>query len=160
MSSLAYQGIVSHVTNCTLLILCTFSILAMEFCAFYSSLLIVKSKLVKFMIIKIFFSLGTLADSSMSSDTRIALIQQNIKNLKKAYTSIKSKLASTERQIKKIRRKEREKSEDNKSATAIEASAQPLSHDHILKKMPIYPSNAILKNPNPKALGIGRKAED
>jgi len=62
-------------------------------------------------------------DSSMSSDTRIALIQQNIKNLKKAYTSIKSKLASTERQIKKIRRKEREKSEDNKSATAIEASA-------------------------------------
>ena len=75
------------------------------------------------MIIKIFFSLGTLADSSMSSDTRIALIQQNIKNLKKAYTSIKSKLASTERQIKKIRRKEREKSEDNKSATAIEASA-------------------------------------
>ena len=65
------------------------------------------------------------ADSSMSSDTRIAMIQQNIKNLKKAYTSIKSKLASTERQIKKIRRKEREKSEDNKSATstAIEASA-------------------------------------
>ena len=61
----------------------------------------------------------------MGSDARIALIQQNIKHLKKAYSSIKSKLASTERQIKKIRRKEREKSEDNnKSAnTAIEASA-------------------------------------
>lgn len=64
-------------------------------------------------------------DAGMGSDARISLIQQNIKNLKKAYTSIKSKLASTERQIKKIRRKEREKSEDNKSATstAIEASA-------------------------------------
>ena len=67
----------------------------------------------------------SIADVSMGSDARIALIQQNIKHLKKAYSSIKSKLASTERQIKKIRRKEREKSEDNnKSAnTAIEASA-------------------------------------
>ena len=62
----------------------------------------------------------------MDSNARITMIQQNIKNLKKAYTSIKSKLASTERQIKKIRRKEREKSEDQtatKSSTAIEASA-------------------------------------
>ena len=69
----------------------------------------------------------------MDSNTRIAMIQQNIKNLKKAYQSIKSKLATTERQIKKIRRKEREKSEDTASAnasktsttttTAIEASA-------------------------------------
>lgn len=51
----------------------------------------------------------------MDSNTRIAIIQQNIKNLKKAYQSIKSKLATTERQIKKIRRKEREKSDDTKS---------------------------------------------
>lgn len=51
----------------------------------------------------------------MDSNTRIAIIQQNIKNLKKAYQSIKSKLATTERQIKKIRRKEREKSDDTKT---------------------------------------------
>ena len=60
----------------------------------------------------------------MDSNARISMIQQNIKNLKKAYQSIKSKLASTERQIKKIRRKEREKSEEQTAkTTAIEASA-------------------------------------
>ena len=64
------------------------------------------------------------ADSTMDSNARISMIQQNIKNLKKAYQSIKSKLASTERQIKKIRRKEREKSEEQTAkTTAIEASA-------------------------------------
>ena len=61
----------------------------------------------------------------MDSNARIALIQHNMKNLKKAYQSLKTKLASTERQIKKIRRKEREKSDvdTNKSSTAIEATA-------------------------------------
>ncbi len=59
----------------------------------------------------------------MDSNARISMIQQNIKNLKKAYQTIKSKLATTERQIKKIRRKEREKSEETSKSTAIEASA-------------------------------------
>ena len=76
----------------------------------------------------------------MDSNTRIAMIQQNIKNLKKTYSSIKSKLSTTERQLKKIRRKEREKSDtnvntsnsteppvtsasENNAKTAIEASA-------------------------------------
>ena len=60
----------------------------------------------------------------MDSDTRIAMIQQNMKELRKAYHNIKGKLATTERQLKKIRRKEREKAEEaTNKATAIEASA-------------------------------------
>merc|ERR1712018_1017202 len=62
-------------------------------------------------------------DSSMDSNARIALIQQNMKNLKRAYQSLKTKLATTERQIKKIRRKEREKTDIETKSTAIEASA-------------------------------------
>ena len=70
-----------------------------------------------------FFPFGPFADSSMDSNARIALIQQNMKNLKKAYQSLKTKLATTERQIKKIRRKEREKTDIETKSTAIEASA-------------------------------------
>ena len=69
------------------------------------------------------FPFGPFADSSMDSNARIALIQQNMKNLKKAYQSLKTKLATTERQIKKIRRKEREKTDIETKSTAIEASA-------------------------------------
>ena len=63
------------------------------------------------------------ADSTMDSNARIAIIQQNMKNLKKTYQSLRTKLASTERQIKKIRRKEREKSEVETKTTTIEATA-------------------------------------
>ncbi len=60
----------------------------------------------------------------MDSDTRIAMIQQNMKDLRKVYHNVKGKLATTERQLKKIRRKEREKAEEaNKSTPTIEASA-------------------------------------
>jgi prefoldin subunit 5 len=59
----------------------------------------------------------------MDSNARIAIIQQNMKNLKKTYQSLRTKLASTERQIKKIRRKEREKSEVETKTTTIEATA-------------------------------------
>jgi len=59
----------------------------------------------------------------MDSNARIAIIQQNMKNLKKTYQTLRTKLASTERQIKKIRRKEREKSEVETKTTTIEATA-------------------------------------
>ena len=65
----------------------------------------------------------TFADNTMDSNARIAIIQQNMKNLKKTYQTLRTKLASTERQIKKIRRKEREKSEVETKTTTIEATA-------------------------------------
>lgn len=65
----------------------------------------------------------TFVDNTMDSNARIAIIQQNMKNLKKTYQTLRTKLASTERQIKKIRRKEREKSEVETKTTTIEATA-------------------------------------
>ena len=66
----------------------------------------------------------------MDSNTRIAMIQQNIKNLKKTYSSIKSKLSTTERQLKKIRRKEREKSDTNVTSNSTEPPVTSASENN------------------------------
>ena len=66
----------------------------------------------------------------MDSNSRIAMIQQNIKNLKKTYSSIKSKLSTTERQLKKIRRKEREKSDTNVTSNSTEPPVTSASENN------------------------------
>lgn len=62
-------------------------------------------------------------DTEMDSNARIAKIQQNMKDCRKAYLNVKSKLAVKDRQLKKIRRKEREKADEANKSTPIEASA-------------------------------------
>merc|ERR1711997_721731 len=61
-------------------------------------------------------------DPTMDSSERISKLQSNLEELRKTYMDLRSKLTAIERRRKKIRRKEREKS-DNPSGPEVEAAA-------------------------------------
>lgn len=47
-------------------------------------------------------------DPSLDSSQRIAVLQQKLSELRKAYADVKAELATVERRRKKLRRRERE----------------------------------------------------
>ena len=61
-------------------------------------------------------------DPLMDSSERISKLQSNLEELRKTYMTLRSKLTSIERRRKKIRKREREKS-DNPSGPEVEAAA-------------------------------------
>merc|ERR1712020_651279 len=61
-------------------------------------------------------------DPMMDSSERITKLQTNLEELRKTYMTLRSKLTSIERRRKKIRKREREKS-DNPSGPEVEAAA-------------------------------------
>ena len=63
-----------------------------------------------------------LSDPMMDSSERISKLQSNLEELRKTYMTLRSKLTSIERRRKKIRKREREKS-DNPSGPEVEAAA-------------------------------------
>ena len=62
------------------------------------------------------------SDPMMDSSERISKLQSNLEELRKTYMTLRSKLTSIERRRKKIRKREREKS-DNPSGPEVEAAA-------------------------------------
>lgn len=63
-----------------------------------------------------------ISDPMMNSSERISKLQSNLEELRKTYMTLRSKLTSIERRRKKIRKKEREKT-DNPSGPEVEAAA-------------------------------------
>merc|ERR1711902_161380 len=61
-------------------------------------------------------------DPLMDSSERISKLQSNLEELRKTYMTLRSKLTSIERRRKKIRKREREKT-DNPSGPEVEAAA-------------------------------------
>ena len=58
----------------------------------------------------------------MDSSERISKLQTNLEELRKTYMNLRSKLSAIERRRKKIRRRERERTE-NPSGPEVEAAA-------------------------------------
>ena len=58
----------------------------------------------------------------MDSSERITKLQSNLEELRKTYMTLRSKLTAIERRRKKIRRRERERTE-NPSGPEVEAAA-------------------------------------
>ena len=58
----------------------------------------------------------------MDSTERISKLQTNLEELRKTYMTLRNKLTSIERSRKKIRRRERERT-DNPSGPEVEAAA-------------------------------------
>ena len=58
----------------------------------------------------------------MDSTERISKLQTNLEELRKTYMTLRNKLTSIERRRKKIRRRERERT-DNPSGHEVEAAA-------------------------------------
>ena len=58
----------------------------------------------------------------MDSTDRISKLQTNLEELRKTYMTLRSKLTAIERRRKKIRRRERERTE-NPSGPEVEATA-------------------------------------
>merc|ERR1719220_1150456 len=61
-------------------------------------------------------------DPLMDSTERISKLQTNLEELRKTYMTLRNKLTSIERRRKKIRRRERERT-DNPSGPEVEAAA-------------------------------------
>jgi len=62
------------------------------------------------------------SDPMMDSTDRISKLQTNLEELRKTYMTLRSKLTAIERRRKKIRRRERERTE-NPSGPEVEATA-------------------------------------
>ena len=63
-----------------------------------------------------------ISDPMMDSSDRISKLQNNLEELRKTYMTLRSKLTAIEKRRKKIRRREREKTE-NPSGPEVETAA-------------------------------------